>query len=42
LAIIGDFEKFSSKALNAFIVECNRGNEIFFVSDIKTAIKKLA
>jgi hypothetical protein len=41
LAIIGDFDKFNSHALNAFIVECNRGRHIFFVSDFDSAVKKL-
>ncbi len=41
LAIIGEFEKFNSKALNAFIIECNRGNHIFFVPDFDSAIEKM-
>ncbi len=41
LVIIGEFEKYNSNALNAFIIECNRGNSIFFVSDYDSAIKKL-
>ncbi len=41
LAIIGEFDKFKSHALQAFIVECNRGNSIFFVSDADAAMKKL-
>ena len=41
LAIMGDFEKYQSDSLNAFIVECNRGNQIFFVSNRETAISKL-
>ena len=35
LAIIGDFEKYQSDSLNAFIVECNRGNSVFFVAQIQ-------
>ena len=31
LAIIGDFSNHESNALNAFIYECNQGNDIFFV-----------
>ena len=42
LAIVGEYEKYNSNALNAFIVECNRGNHIFFVSDLDEALKKLA
>ena len=41
LAIIGEFGKFDSNALNAFINECNRGNSIFFVPDFDTAVKKM-
>ena len=40
LAIVGEFEKYNSNALNAFIIECNRGNHIFFVPDIESAMKK--
>jgi hypothetical protein len=42
LAVIGEFEKFKSNSLNAFIVECNRGNSVFFVPDKRTAISKIA
>ncbi len=38
VAIIGEFEKFKSKSLRAFIIESNRGNLVFFVSDRETAI----
>lgn len=41
LAIIGEFEKFQSNALSAFIVECNRGSHIFFVPDHDSALKAL-
>ncbi len=41
LAIIGEFEKYESKSLKSFIIECNRGNQIFFVPDRETAILKL-
>jgi len=41
LAIIGEFGKYNSTALNAFIIECNRGNHIFFVPDIDSALTKL-
>ena len=40
LAIIGEFKKYNSKSLNAFITECNRGNQIFFVPDIEAAYKE--
>ena len=41
VAIIGDFKKFESKSLHAFIVESNRGKQAFFVPDRATAITKL-
>ncbi|MBP7961342.1 MAG: DUF4180 domain-containing protein [Caldilineaceae bacterium] len=42
LAVIGDFSQIESKSFAAFVVECNRGNAVFFVSDRETAIKRLA
>jgi len=42
LAIIGDFNKFTSKNMQDFIRECNRGNRIFFVSSFKEAVNKLS
>lgn len=42
LAIIGRFEKYNSKSLQAFIAECNRGNAVFFVADREAALQKLA
>ncbi len=41
LAIIGDFSKYSSKNLQDFIRESNRGNRIFFVSNISEALYKI-
>lgn len=41
LAIVGEFEKYDSNALNAFIIECNRGDHIFFVPDVESAMAKL-
>ncbi|MBU2707064.1 DUF4180 domain-containing protein [Zooshikella marina] len=41
LAIVGEFEKYNSNALKAFIIECNRGNHIFFMPDLESAINKL-
>jgi len=41
LAIVGDFASYSSKALQDFIWESNRGKQIFFVSSEEEAIKKL-
>jgi hypothetical protein len=42
LAIIGDFAKFESQALKAFIAESNRGDQIFFVADKEQAINRLS
>ncbi len=42
LAIVGDFEKYQSNSLNAFIIECNRGNHIFYVDSLDSAIQKLS
>ncbi len=41
LAIIGDFSKYSSKSLQDFIRECNRGNRVFFVRTIEEALNIL-
>jgi hypothetical protein len=41
LAIIGEFEKFNSKSLQALILESNRGKQTCFVPDVETAIAKL-
>lgn len=41
LAIIGDFSKYNSKSLQDFIRESNKGNRIFFVSNIEDADRRL-
>lgn len=41
LAIVGDFSGYESNALQAFIIECNRGNHIFFVADRESAIENI-
>lgn len=41
LAIIGEFSRYESKSLQAFIRESNRGNQIFFIPDRETAIARL-
>lgn len=41
LAIVGNFSTYKSNALQAFIIECNRGNHIFFTPDRKAAIEKI-
>jgi len=42
IAIFGDFSQYTSKPLKDFIYECNNGNNVFFVDDVDSAIKKLA
>jgi len=41
IAIVGDFEKYQSESLKAFITESNRGNQFFFVTDITKAKQML-
>lgn len=41
-AISGDFSSYTSKPLKDFIYECNKGNNIFFVSSEQEAISKLS
>lgn len=42
LAIVGDFSKYTSKSLNDFIFESNKGKHINFVTSILEAIKILS
>ncbi len=42
LAIIGDFSKYKSKNLQDFIHESNKGNMIFFVDNLNTALSYLS
>ena len=39
LSIVGDFSKYTSKSLRDFIRESNRGNMIFFVEDLQSALQ---
>ena len=41
MAIVGDFSKNITPSLRAFIAECNRGNDIFFLPDVQTATDRL-
>ena len=41
LAIVGEFEKFESKSLQAFMRESNRGQQLFFGPDVASAIRKI-
>lgn len=38
LAIVGDFEKYTSRALKDFIYECNNGRLVNFVGSVSNAI----
>lgn len=40
IAIVGDFEAYTSKSLKDFIYECNKGNQIFFLKGELEAIDK--
>ena len=42
IAIIGDFEKFSSKSLKAFISESNNRNTVFFKDNLETGINAIS
>lgn len=41
VAIVGDFAKYPSKSLQAFIVESNRGRQVFFVESRSAALAAL-
>ena len=42
IAIAGNFEKYNSESLKAFITESNKGNQFFFVSDVLKATEMLS
>jgi hypothetical protein len=42
IAIIGDFSTYKSKALQDFIRESNKGNQVFFLENSETAINRLS
>lgn len=42
LAITGDFKKYKSRALHDFIGESNKGNQIFFLDNVDSALKRLS
>ncbi|MGE5499972.1 MAG: DUF4180 domain-containing protein [Syntrophothermus sp.] len=42
LAVIGEFSKYNSNSLRAFIIECNRGRQFFFNSNAEEAIEKFS
>ena len=41
LGIVGDFSGYTSKPLQDFIRECNRGNRVFFKSSEEEAVQEL-
>ncbi|MFO7447322.1 MAG: DUF4180 domain-containing protein [Ignavibacteriaceae bacterium] len=41
MVILGDFSKYNSNSLNAFIIECNRGKQFLFAGSIEEAKEKL-
>jgi GTPase SAR1 family protein len=41
LAIVGDFNMYTSKALRDFIYECNKGNLVFFKNSLDEALNAL-
>lgn len=42
LAIVGDFSRYESKSLKAFISESNKSNTIVFVSTVEEALKRFS
>ena len=42
VAIYGDYSKYTSKPLRDFIYESNHGRDVFFTSDLESAIAKLS
>ena len=41
IAMVGDFESYTSKSLKDFIYESNKGSQVFFLGDEKEAIERL-
>ncbi len=42
VAIVGDFSQEPSKALQAFIYESNRGNQVYFTPSVAEALQKFS
>jgi len=42
LVIVGDFSKLTSKSLNDFIYESNKGKQVNFVASVDEALRSLA
>ncbi len=41
LAVVGAVEQFGSNSFNAFVVECNRGDSVFFEADRAAAVARI-
>ncbi len=41
VAIVGEFDKYESKALADFIYECNKGSQVFFASSQEEAVARV-
>ena len=41
-AVYGEFSNYTSKSLNDFIYECNKGRNIYFQPDVSLAVDKLS
>ena len=41
LAIVGNFESYTSNSLKNFIYECNKGRQVNFVASVPLALEKL-
>lgn len=41
IAIVGDYEIYTSKSLKDFIYESNKGSQVFFLADEKEALDRL-
>lgn len=41
MGVVGDFSKYSSKSLQAFIYETNKSNTIVFVATVEQALSRL-
>jgi|SRR6056297_267872 len=42
IAIIGEFEKYESKSLKAFITESNNGSGVFFKTDLEQGLQAIS
>lgn len=42
LGIVGDYSRYSSRSLNAFMGESNEGNKVVFVDSLDEALRRLS